>query len=169
MISQSFAKTYGLDVNTVRCSNIYGPGDMNLSRLIPNSILRCLNGKNPMIYSGVAEYRREFIYIDDVCEAYNLVAEKGIPGEIYNIGINSFHTISDTVAAISKIMGAKGVDVVDKKFPEIPFQWMDGSKLAELGWSASVSFDDGLKQCAKWYTQRNLQDKQTQTWAKGQI
>src|SRR5690606_38538323 len=77
MISQSFAMTYGLNVNTVRCSNIYGPGDMNLSRLIPNSMLRCLRGERPMIYSGVADYRREFIYIDDVCNAYDLVATKG--------------------------------------------------------------------------------------------
>jgi CDP-glucose 4,6-dehydratase len=167
LISQSFAMSYELDINTVRCSNIYGPGDMNTSRLIPNSILRCLRGQKPVIYSGVAGYRREFIYVDDVCKAYSLVAEKGAPGEIYNIGINSFHTIKETVETIVGIMGATGVDVVDKEFPEIPFQWMDGSKLASLGWEAKVSFEDGLKKCVEWYTERNNVDVAAQEWAKG--
>jgi len=168
MISQSFAMTYGLNVNTVRCSNIYGPGDMNLTRLIPNSILRCLRGDKPMIYSGVADYRREFIYIDDVCNAYNLVATEGLPGEIYNIGINSFNTIGDAVAKISEIMGADGVEVVEKSFPEIAFQWMDGSKLAALGWEAHISFDEGLRRSAEWYTERAAEDKATQEWASEQ-
>ncbi len=168
MISQSFAMTYGLNVNTVRCSNIYGPGDMNLSRLIPNSILRCLRGDRPMIYSGVADYRREFIYIDDVCNAYNLVSTAGVAGEIYNIGINSFHTIGDAVTKISAIMGANGVEVVERGFPEIAFQWMDGSKLAALGWEAHVGFEEGLSRSAEWYAARAAEDKITQEWARGQ-
>jgi CDP-glucose 4,6-dehydratase len=168
MVSQSFAMTYGLDVNTVRCSNIYGPGDMNLSRLIPNSILRCLRGDNPEIYSGVAKYRREFIYIDDVCEAYNLVANLGTSGEIYNIGINSFHTIEEVVSNISDLAGLGIVDIVDKSFPEIKFQWMDGSKLASLGWKAEVPFEEGLRRCVDWYTKRAAEDRATQTWAQGE-
>lgn len=166
MVSQSFALTYGLNVNTVRCSNIYGPGDMNLSRLIPNSILRCLRGEKPMIYSGVAGYRREFIYVDDVCAAYNLVASSGEPGEIYNIGINSFHTIEEVVRMISDIMGDVGVEVVEKSFPEIRFQWMDGSKLAALGWDAEVSFEEGLRRCVEWYTKREAEDRKVQEWAR---
>jgi len=166
MISQSFSKTYGLDINTVRCSNIYGPGDMNVSRLIPNSILRCLNGRTPMIYSGVAEYRREFIYIDDVCNAYNLVAAKGVSGEIYNIGINSFHTISQVVTLIADLTGVREVEVVDKDFPEIPFQWMDGTKLQRLGWSPTIEFEEGLRRSVQWYTKRDAQDKEIKLWAK---
>lgn len=168
LISQSFALSYGMNVNTVRCSNIYGSGDMNVSRLIPNSMLRCLRGENPMIYSGVSDYRREFIYVDDVCEAYQLVCEKGEPGEIYNIGINSFHTIGEVVSKIAKVMGTNEVDVVDKSFPEIPFQWMDGSKLAKLGWSAEVGFDEGLKRTAEWYTDRYKKEVDTIDWAKEQ-
>ena len=166
MISQSFAKTYGLNVNTVRCSNIYGPGDMNLSRLIPNSILRCLRGQKPMIYSGVADYRREFIYVTDVCSAYSLVAEKGVPGEIYNIGINSFQTIEQVVTKISEVMGADGIDIVEKDFPEIKFQWMDGSKLAALGWEHRTGFDTGIKQCVEFYTRREKEDQKVIEWAR---
>jgi CDP-glucose 4,6-dehydratase len=165
MISQSYAASYGMDVNTVRCSNIYGPGDMNTSRLIPNSILRCLRGQTPVIYSGVADYRREFIYVEDVARAYSLVADKGAPGEIYNIGINSFHTIKETVTKISDLMKVDGVEIVDKDFPEIPFQWMDGAKLKALGWSPKVSFDEGLSNCVEWYTDRHQKDIEASAWA----
>lgn len=165
MISQSYANSYNMDVNTVRCSNIYGPGDMNTSRLIPNSILRCLRGLTPVIYSGVASYRREFIYVEDVAKAYSLVADKGAAGEIYNIGINSFHTIKETVTKISELVGVSGVEIVDKDFPEIPFQWMDGTKLKALGWEPEVSFDGGLSNCVEWYTNRHQKDVEAATWA----
>ncbi len=168
MISQSYAGSYGMNVNTVRCSNIYGPGDMNTSRLIPNSILRCLRGEKPMIYSGVADYRREFIYVADVAKAYSLVADEGGAGEIYNIGINSFHTIKETVTKISNLMGVAGVDIVDKDFPEIPFQWMDGDKLKSLGWSPDVSFDEGLVACVDWYKKRHQKNVDATEWAKGE-
>lgn len=169
LISQSFAKTYGLNINTVRCSNIYGPGDMNTSRLIPNSILRILRGEKPMIYSGVAGYKRELIYIADVCEAYDLLADRGVPGEIYNIGINKFHTIEEVVTKISDLLGSVGVDVVEKEFPEIPNQWMDGSKLASLGWVHTVPLDEGLRRCVDWYKQRYANECDAAVWAAGEI
>lgn len=169
MVAQSFAKTYGLDVNTVRGSNVYGPGDMNLSRLIPNSILRILRGEKPMVYSGVLAYRRELIYIQDVCRAYDLVASKAPAGEIYNIGINEFHTIEEVVLLISELMGSDGIDVVEKSFPEIPFQWMDGSKLNALGWEAEVSFENGLRRSIAWYTDRFEEEKSKRAWAEEHV
>jgi CDP-glucose 4,6-dehydratase len=169
LISQSFAMSYNLNINTVRCSNIYGPGDMNTSRLIPNSILRCLRGEKPVVYSGVADYRREFIYIKDVCEAYSLVADKGTAGEIYNIGINSFITIKDVLTKIVELMGVSGIDVIEKDFPEIPFQWMDGTKLNSLGWHHTTSFDDGLKRSIGWYTNKHQEQIAVQKWAAGEL
>jgi len=165
LISQSFSKTYGLNINTVRCSNIYGPGDMNTSRLIPNSIRRILRGEKPMIYTGVAEYRRELIYISDVCRAYSLLVDKGVPGEIYNIGINTSYTIKEVVTKISDLMGSNGIDIVEKDFPEIPFQWMDGAKLAALGWEHHVSLEDGLSRCVEWYKGKHEEEKAATEWA----
>jgi len=165
LISQSFAKTYDLNINTVRCSNIYGPGDMNLSRLIPKSILRILRGERPVIYSGVAAYRRELIYVRDVCKAYSHLTEVGVPGEIYNIGINEFHTIEGIVNKITSIMGSEGVEIVEKEFPEIPFQWMDGTKLSSLGWSPTVSLDDGLQLTIDWYREKHKEECDLISWA----
>lgn len=169
MIAQSFNKTYGIDVNVVRCSNIYGPGDMNLSRLIPNSILRILRGEKPVLYSGVADYRRELIYVEDVCKAYALLVENGVPGEIYNIGINKFHTIADVVGAITSLMGSDGYDLISKDFPEIPHQWMDGTKLHNLGWSHTVDLEEGLKRTIEWYREKHKELEEVSSWARGEV
>lgn len=166
MVSQCFAKTYGLNVNTIRCSNIYGPGDMNTSRLVPNSILRILRGEKPMIYTGVANYKRELIYIKDVCEAYSLLAAKGVPGEIYNIGINKGHTIQELVTEISDLMGSDGIDIIEKDFPEIPYQWMDGTKLRALGWKDTVGLREGLQRSIEWYTERYKTEVSAALWAR---
>ena len=156
LIAQSYFKTYGLNVNVIRCANIYGPRDMNLSRLIPNTILKILNNKKPQFYSGVLEFKREFIFIDDVCKAYHLLSNKGVPGEIYNIGDDEFVTIKETVELISDILDFDGgYEVMEKDFLEIPFQYMSADKLKSLGWCKVHSFREGLIKTISWYKKIN--------------
>jgi CDP-glucose 4,6-dehydratase len=152
LISQSYYKTYNLNINIIRCANIYGPRDMNLSRIIPNTINRILNNEKPQIYSDVLNFKREFIFIDDVCDAYILLSQKGIPGEIYNIGDTEFFSIKDVVSIISELMNYSGdIDIIEKNFIEIPFQYMSAEKLKSLGWTKRYTFTDGLKKTIKWY------------------
>ena len=152
MIAQSYHKTYGLNINVIRCANIYGGGDMNLSRIIPNTIRQIKMGNKPQLYAGVVNYKREFIYIDDVCEAYQIIAKKGLKGEIYNIGDTEFFTIGDLVKKISKEMAYDGgIDVIGKNFLEIPFQYLSSKKLQGLGWRKKTSIDEGLKKTIEWY------------------
>jgi len=103
LVAQSYAKTYGLNVNIVRSANVYGY-DLNLSRIIPNTITRIMKGQKPVLYSGVAGFKREFIHVHDVCMAYSIVSEEGKPGEAYNIGDDEFHTVKDVVIRICEIM-----------------------------------------------------------------
>jgi CDP-glucose 4,6-dehydratase len=152
LIAQSYHKTYGLDVNVIRCANIYGQ-DMNTSRIIPNTIIRILNGERPQIYSGVLHYKREFIFIDDVCSAYQLIGAKGVPGEIYNIGDSEFYTVEDIVKRISRLMDYEGdIDIIGKDFLEIPFQYLSAIKLNGLGWEKKTTLTEGLIQTINWYT-----------------
>ena len=152
LIAQSYYKTYGININIIRCANIYGPRDMNFTRIIPNSISKILNNQKPQVYSGVMQFKREFVYIEDVVDAYCLLSEKGIPGEIYNIGDVEFFTIEDIVKIISKIMNYNGgFDVIEKDFIEIPFQYMSADKLKSLGWKKNNSFFEGLKKTVDWY------------------
>lgn len=152
LVAQSYAKTYGLNVNIIRSANIYGPGDMNLSRIIPNTILRIKKGQKPQIYSGVMEFVREFVYVDDVCRAYQLVSEKGVPGEAYNVGTGEEFKVSELIELICRQMDwVDGIDVVEKSFPEIKTQYLSNDKIVNLGWLPTVLLEDGIKKTIAWY------------------
>lgn len=152
LVAQSYAKSYNLNINIVRSANIYGAGDMNLSRIIPNTILRILNNEKPIIYSGVIEYKREFVYVDDVCEAYKLISEKGVSGEAYNIGTNEVYRVGDIVEMICEEMNwTNGVEIITKSFSEITTQYLSSEKLKQLGWQPKISMKDGIKKTIEWY------------------
>ncbi len=150
-IGLSYARTYGLPIVMVRAGNIYGPGDLNTSRLVPRSILRMLDGESPVLYSGVAEYCREFIYIDNIVSAFSTLLEKGVPGEAYNIGGTKPRKIIDVISLLrDKINKEIEIEIVEKEFDEIETQYLDASKLMSLGWEPSVSLDEGLNATIKW-------------------
>lgn len=75
MMSQTYAFQFGLPVVVARSCNIYGPGDLNFTRLIPRTILRLLSGCQPIIHEGNARVLREYIFVQDVVEAYQFLAE----------------------------------------------------------------------------------------------
>lgn len=152
LCAQSYAKGYDMDISILRAGNIYGPGDLNLSRLIPRSILRCFEGIAPQIYKGVGEYKREFMYIDDVIDAYLTVAERGAPGEAYNIGGSGYQTVYDTVSKIMKCAGfEEEPEVVNVDFKEIKEQYLDPTKIMKLGWQCTHKIDEGLEKTVEWY------------------
>lgn len=76
IVSRAFAYQYGIKVAVARCCNIYGPGDVNFSRLIPRTAMLLLTGKSPIIKSGHKNILREYIYITDVVRAYMLIGQK---------------------------------------------------------------------------------------------
>jgi len=158
LVAQSYAKTYGLNVNIIRSANIYGPGDMNLSRIIPNTILRIKKGQKPQIYSGVMEFVREFIYVDDVCSAYQVAANTGKYGEAFNVGTGNVFKVSDLIGKICVLMGWNGgIEVIDKSFPEITTQYLTSEKIQLLyGWEPKTNINDGLKETIAWYVSRYL-------------
>lgn len=154
MLARSYHYTYGMNINVVRSGNIYGPGDLNFSRLIPKSIIRVLENKAPQIYSGVAHFRREFMFINDVVDAYKLLAEKGLPGEAYNIGGSGFMSVADTVTTICKVMGTDlRPIIVPKDFIEIKDQFLDPSKIEALGWRCQHNLAQGIAKSIEWYTE----------------
>jgi len=157
LVAQTYAKTYGLDVNVVRCANIYGPGDLNLSRIIPNTIIKNLKAQLPVIYSDVKHFKREFIHVDDVCRAYMTIAEKGQAGECYNIGDEEVHEMIDVIYKICELMNVPQVcDVVERPFKEIPEQYLSADKLKKLGWKKQIDFESGLKKTIDYYALRNI-------------
>lgn len=155
LVAQSYAKTYGLNVNIIRSANIYGPGDMNLSRIIPNTILRIKKGLKPQIYSGVMQFEREFIYVDDVCGAYQLIAEKGISGEAYNVGTGEHCRVGELINSICfNMKWTGGIEIIEKSFPEITTQYLSSEKIRSLGWRPKTDINEGLQKTIAWYLAR---------------
>jgi len=152
MVARSYAWTYDMPIVTVRAGNLYGPGDLNTSRLIPRSILRVLDGLSPVLYSGVADYVREFIYIDNIVEAYETLFHAGVPGEAYNVGGTPPQKIVDVITKLrDKIDPNVEIEIIDKDFFDLEAQYLDASKLKALGWKPEVSLDEGLDRSIEWY------------------
>lgn len=154
MVSLSYARTYDLPICVVRAGNIFGP-DLNMSRLIPNTISKLLNGESPMLYSGVADNVREYLHVDNIVTAFKCLLEKGVSGEAYNVGgTQPRQTIEIIEMLRNKINPDIPVNIVEKDFAEIKEQYLDASKIRALGWTPHVSLDQGLDKTIAWYRER---------------
>jgi CDP-glucose 4,6-dehydratase len=158
MIARSYWHTFGLPVAVTRCANLYGGGDLNLSRLIPECALAAIEGRSPVIRSdGTLE--RDFLYIEDAVEAYlaiwNLLMDGRGAGEAFNAGGDRPHSVLEVAELTCRVAGT-GVrpDVQGRGTPagEITRQWVDSTKLRSLsGWAPQVSLEDGLSRTVDWY------------------
>lgn len=164
LISQSFAHTYNLPVTISRSANIYGGGDLNLSRIIPGTILSILKNEHPIIRSDGTPIR-EFIHVDDVARGYLLLAEKidEAKGEAFNFGTNEPVQMLELVEKILKLMGKERelpptIMLKTKIEREIDAQYLSGDKFFNrLGWKAEINLDEGLQQTIDWYRQNITQ------------
>jgi CDP-glucose 4,6-dehydratase len=158
IIARSYAHTYRTPVAVSRFANIYGPGDMNLSRIIPGAIVSALRDEAPIIRSDGTPVR-EFVYVDDVARGYLLLAEKidEVTGEAFNFGASAWLSMLDLVKLIIRLAGKEGrleprVMLQRKIEREIDAQYLSADKAqSRLGWRAEVSSDEGLKRAIEWY------------------
>jgi CDP-glucose 4,6-dehydratase len=158
VIARSFAKTYGLPVAVTRFANIYGPGDMNLSRIIPGTILSVLRGERPIIRSDGTPVR-EFVYVDDVARGYLQLAARveEFSGEAFNFGAGDTVQMLSLVEQIIRLAGKEGEltpDILlDRKIDrEIDAQYLSADKAAaKLGWRAEIDLEEGLRRTIAWY------------------
>ncbi len=148
----SFFVTYDCDCIITRCTNNYGPRQFP-EKLIPKTILYALNNKKIPIY-GTGENIRDWIHVNDHCDAIYQVLKKGKKGSSYNI---SSDNEIDNKIIIKKILllMKKDENMVEyvKDRPGHDFRYsMDSTKIRkELGWSPKIEFDKGLKNTVKWY------------------
>lgn len=150
IVAQNYLHNYALPINIVRSSNVYGPGDPNFTRIIPNCIRSIRRGEQPIIFTGVKDYVREFVYIDDVIDGLLLIASVAGRGEVYCIGGTQTVSIVELVELICRQMGYDGgIAIVDKpsNFQEIREQCIDSTKLKTLGWRPRYTLEQGLRAC----------------------
>jgi CDP-glucose 4,6-dehydratase len=156
ILARSYAHSFKTPVVVSRFANIYGPGDMNLSRVIPGTIVSVLRDQSPVIRSDGTPIR-EFIYVDDVANGYLLLAEKidEVIGEAFNFGAGEQITMLDLVERIIELSGKdlKPNVLLQRKIErEIDAQYLSSEKIEKrLGWGANVELDEGLRLTMEWY------------------
>lgn len=155
ILARSYATTYPLPVAVVRCANIYGPADLNWSRLIPGTIRACLYGENPVIRSdGTPE--RDYVYIDDAVAGYLAVAEHlpELSGQALNLGTGRSVSVLHLVTQIISEVGDPGLKprILGEAAGEIDRQCLAYDRARQLiGWRPTTSLAQGLARTVPWY------------------
>lgn len=151
LLAQSYYTTHSLPVVTTRCSNNYGPRQ-HVEKFIPKIITNVLTGKEIPLY-GDGLNKREWIYCKDNFYALQMLVEKGLPGNVYNIGSGQEKTNVEVLETIFNIMGT-GRELVkhveDRKGHDRRYS-VDCSKMKSLGWSPKYTFEDALAHTIGWY------------------
>ncbi|MEH7010033.1 dTDP-glucose 4,6-dehydratase [Neobacillus niacini] len=152
LLVRAYHETFGLPVNITRCSNNYGPFHFP-EKLIPLMIINALNDKELPIY-GDGLNIRDWLHVEDHCQAIDLVLHKGRNGEVYNVGGNNERTNIEIVKTILKHLNKPESlmkFVTDRPGHDRRYA-IDATKLrTELGWSPKYNFDTGIEQTINWY------------------
>jgi CDP-glucose 4,6-dehydratase len=157
LLTYTYFKTYGLPVCVTRCGNIFGPGDFNFSRIIPDSIKSMVLNKTLIIRSD-GKYTRDYIYVDDIVSGYLVLAAKmdalKLYGEAFNFSNENPISVLDLVKLILKINGKGKLNYEIKNLAEkeIKHQYLSAGKAKKvLAWKPEHSLEEGLEKTITWY------------------
>lgn len=148
------AAEHGVPVSLLRLFHVYGPWE-SAHRLAPTAIRAALSGAPmPMTAGGI---RRDWVYVDDVCEALLLAAEKAAPGDVFNIGSGVETSNEALVACVESVLGRsvrRSAGELPPRVTDAEHRFADRSLAqARLGWVPRYSLADGLRQTAAWHAQ----------------
>ena len=158
---RAWHRTFGLPVTISNCSNNYGPYQFP-EKLIPLMILNCLAEKPLPVY-GTGENVRDWLYVQDHCDAINMILQKGTIGETYNVGgnneIQNIQIVKDICTILDEVKPAESgksyhqLITFVKDRPGHDFRYaIDSTKLqSELNWSPKETFETGLRKTIEWF------------------
>ncbi len=157
---RAWHRTYGLPVKVTNCSNNYGPRQFP-EKLVPLMILRCLE-RRPLPIYGQGLNVRDWLYVDDHCDAIWAVIEHGLVGETYNVGGGAERRNIDVVQSICRIFAEETGDDLDRLLSLMTFVTdrpghdlryaVDAGKIRrECGWAPADTFESGLRKTIRWY------------------
>jgi dTDP-glucose 4,6-dehydratase len=158
---RAYHHTYGLPVLTTNCSNNYGPYQFP-EKLIPLTILNALDGKPLPVY-GTGQNIRDWLYVGDHYAAIRTVLEKGLPGQVYNVGGSSEKTNLEVVHTLCSLLDElrpregggsyrEQISFVKDRPGHDQRYAIDAEKIKrELGWKPVESFATGMRRTVQWY------------------
>jgi len=167
-LCESYNRQYRVDYRSIMPTNLYGPGDNyhpQNSHVIPALIRRFYeaveSGAEEVVIWGSGKPFREFLHVDDMAAASLFVL--GLPTDVYeantepmlshiNVGSGQEVSIAELARLVGEVTGFKGVINFDASKPDgTPRKLMDSSRLANMGWNASISLGDGLANAYGWF------------------
>lgn len=156
LLAHTYFQTYNLPVCITRCGNIYGPGDFNFSRIVPDTIRSIVKDKTLLIRSD-GKFTRDYIFIDDIITAYMLLAQKmaklNLQGEAFNFSDEDPVPVLELVKKIYRLTGKKeDFKILNQAKFEIKHQYLSSGKARRLlGWKPKFSLESGLSSTICWY------------------
>jgi CDP-glucose 4,6-dehydratase len=158
ILARSYWPSYGLPVAVTRFANLYGGGDLNYSRLIPEAVSAVLNGRRPVIRSDGTP-QRDFLYVEDAARAYLAIADAlddgEARGEAFNAGGGEPHSVAEVLSLIAEVADTElEPEIRGSGNPEgeIDRQYVESTKLRELtGWRPEIDLSEGLRRTIDWY------------------
>jgi dTDP-glucose 4,6-dehydratase len=156
MLVMAYGRSYGLPYVITRGNNVYGPHQYP-EKAIPKFILLARNGVKIPIH-GDGKATRSYMHVRDAASAFDTILHKGETSGIYNIGAHEERTVLSVAQDIGKALGKDisqtVVHVEDRKFNDRRY-FIDCSKLLALGWTQQVSWEEGLTDTIKWFSEND--------------
>ena len=163
VMALSYEKTFDMQSMVVRSCNVYGPADLEMSRVIPDTIVSCIEGKKPLLEESKGRMIRTYIYIDDLVSALHHVFCKylecmkdGSCSFLSPVNVGSHNVIStgELKRKICDLFSTEPELVPDSgSMKEIGSQIVQWHKLENSGWSPQISLDEGLDNTSHWWVE----------------
>ena len=154
LIAYSYFKTYNLPVVITRFGNIYGEGDLNFSRIIPD-IMRAIIKKEKLEIRSDGTYVRDYLYVKDVVDGYLRLANKieKVRGEAFNFGSRESLSVVELIKSIERILKKKiNYKILNTAKNEIPYQSLNYLKIKrKLDWQPKYNLVKSIEKIYKWY------------------
>jgi dTDP-glucose 4,6-dehydratase/UDP-glucose 4,6-dehydratase len=154
-IVRSYYYSYNMPILIIRCNNVYGANQYP-EKIIPKFISLLRKNKKMTIH-GSGLTRRNFIYVDDVVNAINIIAIKGEVNNVYNIGSSDEYNVIEIATILLNHMKGAEVNIEDwieyikdRNFNDFRYA-INTDKLNNLGWDKTINFKDGIKKTVEWY------------------
>jgi dTDP-glucose 4,6-dehydratase len=159
-IVRSYYYSYNIPIVIIRCNNVYGERQYP-EKIIPKFITLLKENKKLTIH-GTGLTRRNFIYIDDVVRAIDIIAAEGVDNNVYNIGSSDEYNVLEIATILLHQMKGDAEKIEDwieytkdRNFNDFRYA-IDTTKLNAIGWKKSVPFHDGIQRTVEWYCNKKL-------------
>jgi CDP-glucose 4,6-dehydratase len=156
LISQVYANAgvYDMPVTIARCANTFGPGDLNMNRIVPGTMEAAIKNQTLQVRSD-GKMIREYIYVEDSIDGYISLAENinKTRGQAFNVASENIMSVTEIVDRISGILGIPvEINILNQAKAEIPKQYLDGSKITNtIGWRPKADFERAITETYRWY------------------